>query len=395
MNNTKFMTKVFSDATPEEFKQEVINKVEEAKSEGSSTLEEGEDVLEFAALDESTVIVEDKSTGEVTKIMDNPEDEDDLELEGVIVDEKEFSSNEAPDSLPDVDTKVPEGVDGDHVTDSVPSVESPVSEGIDGKHESGTLPEVEVSINEGIEDAEKAGMKTYSVGKVRLKNFSDPAKAARMLRSIRKAFSDDPMTEAEALDELKEEKEVDPVPTSTVVENVVENEAKTESDAGDGADELQKDLKELGKKVEELKETHDKELAEEAKTMTEDILSRAEALEDKGEEFEAVRDMCDNYSKCYSEILDEVAVTAAEEGKEVEGEVKVEDKESSSSETEVTEDQPKVTAEATPIEVLLGGSASEDVDIEPRIDPNEAEEGEKVFSTTGGRGSAGIYFEPF
>jgi len=77
------MSKLFSDSTPEEFKNEVTNKIEEAKVNGTSELKDEENDLLFADLGDS-VIAEDKlNEDEVTRFSDNPDDENDIMMEAV------------------------------------------------------------------------------------------------------------------------------------------------------------------------------------------------------------------------------------------------------------------------------------------------------------------------
>jgi len=295
---TRFMSRMFSDDTPDYEKQEVIDKIEEAKENGSATLIDGENNLEFTAVDDSTVLVNDNDTGEVTKVTENPEDEDDLELEKVESksynrrssrrSRRYYSSNEYPDSLPDAEVEIPEGEDGDHIED--------------------TVPEIEVSVDTGITDPEKAGMKTYSLRRIRLKGISDPVQAARILKNVHRAFADS--------------------------------------------------------------------------SYVDDLMSPTDLRDNDEEEEMAADELVDSYSRSYSRTYSR---RFSDEPKD------------ESKDTEAKAEDKVDDAGATPIETLLGENEdSKDANIEPKINPNETEDDEKVFSTIrGGKSDASIYFEPF
>jgi hypothetical protein len=87
MKKTRLMSKLFSDSTPEEYKEVIAEKVDEAMTEGeaSYTDEDGEDLV-FQKVDDD-VMVADHTNGddevEITKVSTNPEDENDLVMEPV------------------------------------------------------------------------------------------------------------------------------------------------------------------------------------------------------------------------------------------------------------------------------------------------------------------------
>lgn len=508
MNQTKLMSKLFSDSTPTEFKEKIAEKIEEAKKNGSSELVEGDESLQFADLGDS-VIVEDQANGnEVTRISDNPEKEDDLVMEAVDMSEAPLTEEEKEqynegfkageqfeegkqDQLEksegfsektyaifkdkktgrvgvyldnpmnyDADTKIvkdefksreeAEKYLKDHEEEikkysddskTLPDAKVELQEGADGTHITGTIPEIEVKIEQGITDAEKAGVKNYSL---RLKNFSDPAMAARMASAIRKAFSSEEELAKEACDGAQVDKSIDDAlrtetksdadatdgkaedakaaeeekeakdktdesmgeeahDTAEAAEGKTEEFAdKTEQDKADesaGEDKSvdDKELKEiadkaneLAQKVEELKETRDKETAEEVKDMSEKLLERAETYAAKGHDMTEVKEKCTQFSGISNEILDKIqqGVGKDAEVKVDENEVKVTDADGTK-ETKVEADAedatPTVTVEGvepTPMKVLLtpAGADPDELDITPKVNPNDASTTGKVFS---------------
>jgi len=77
---TNLMDRIFSDSTPEEFKDKVSEKIDEAKANGSAELKEGDDHLSFAESN-GDVVIEDKAhDNEVTVAKD---DNGEYKLEGV------------------------------------------------------------------------------------------------------------------------------------------------------------------------------------------------------------------------------------------------------------------------------------------------------------------------
>lgn len=451
MNQTKLMSKLFSDSTPTEFKEKIAEKIEEAKKNGSSELVEGDESLQFADLGDS-VIVEDQANGnEVTRISDNPEKEDDLVMEAVDMseaplteEEKEqynegFKAGEQFEEGKQDQLEKSEGFSDDSKT--LPDAKVELQEGADGTHITGTIPEIEVKIEQGITDAEKAGVKNYSL---RLKNFSDPAMAARMASAIRKAFSSEEELAKEACDGAQVDKSIDDAlrtetksdadatdgkaedakaaeeekeakdktdesmgeeahDTAEAAEGKTEEFAdKTEQDKADesaGEDKSvdDKELKEivdkaneLAQKVEELKETRDKETAEEVKDMSEKLLERAETYAAKGHDMTEVKEKCTQFSGISNEILDKIqqGVGKDAEVKVDENEVKVTDADGTK-ETKVEADAedatPTVTVEGvepTPMKVLLtpAGADPDELDITPKVNPNDASTTGKVFS---------------
>lgn len=129
---TELMDKIFSDSTSDEFKNQVSDKIEEAKANGSAELKDGDNHLSFAEAD-GEVLIEDKKNGnEVTKAIDSP---DGTHLEAVVDDTKVKSATQ-------------------------PNVEVPGNQ--DNKKNilpaGSTENDVNVTIETGITDPEKAGV---------------------------------------------------------------------------------------------------------------------------------------------------------------------------------------------------------------------------------------------
>jgi len=83
MKKTRFMSKLFSDA---DYQEKINAKIDEAKANGSASLEEDGENLQFADV-EGDIIVEDKTDGmsEVTRISPNPDDDNDFIVTAVDV----------------------------------------------------------------------------------------------------------------------------------------------------------------------------------------------------------------------------------------------------------------------------------------------------------------------
>lgn len=77
---TNLMDRIFSDSTPEEFKDKVSEKIDEAKANGSAELKDGDTHLSFAESNGDVVIEDKKNDNEVTIAK---EDNGEYKLEGV------------------------------------------------------------------------------------------------------------------------------------------------------------------------------------------------------------------------------------------------------------------------------------------------------------------------
>lgn len=134
---TELMDKLFSDQTPEEFKDKVSEKISEAKNTGSAELQDGKENLKFTSK-EGNVEIEDKNTGETTVASESPDGGVDLKPK----------TEKMSATQPDVIVTKPEGEDGEHLP------------------EGSTENDVKVTIEQGIVDPKAAGLgagKCYSL----------------------------------------------------------------------------------------------------------------------------------------------------------------------------------------------------------------------------------------
>lgn len=102
---TNLMDRIFSDSTPEEFKDKVSEKIDEAKANGSAELKEGDDHLSFAESNGDVVIEDKKHDNEVTVAK---EDNGEYKLEGVPTTKTESATEpDAKAEIPSGETKKP------------------------------------------------------------------------------------------------------------------------------------------------------------------------------------------------------------------------------------------------------------------------------------------------
>lgn len=242
MNRTKLMNKLFSDSTPEEFKESIADKIEEALATGSSELTDGEQSYTFTD-DGDAVTVKDEVTEEVTKFTENPENPEDIQMEAV------------EEETPKVDE---------------PKEETPTKD-----------EEVEVTIT---------GDKTYSI---KLKNFSDASKMAGVITAVRKSFSEG--TEVDPEEEGKEEPKEEPKEDTQVKSDTTPEAEKAITDA----------VEKLEKTVAELKETKDKATAEEVKTECDKVMTEIESLENEEKTFSDLKNRVKLASEETAKVLDE------------------------------------------------------------------------------------------
>lgn len=341
MKRTNLMSKLFSDDTPDEFKKKVSDKIQEAKETGSAELiEEGEE-LQFASVEDS-VIIEDKVADEVTKVEDNPEDENDLLLEKVDIEEDEDDEDDEKD-----------------FSDSLEDVEVEKVSGKDGTAISNTVPEVEITITEGVDDKERSGTGTGRNFSIKLRNYS--AKETQEIISGLRKFADTPKEEEKDLkstdaEKTEEVKKIEKTEVSEKPEEVKEIEkTKVESES----EEIEAEAKELKNEVAELVETEDKESAEKIKEKCDKLYSKIEDLESKGEDFKELKEKLAKYSKLSATILDKAFDDASTE--------------------ETKKEEAEETEELTPMAKLL--DKKEDEEFQGiKVDPNESS-AEKVFSS--------------
>lgn len=130
---TELMDKIFSDSTPEEFKEKVSEKIDEAKDKGTAELKTADDHLSFAEVDGDVVIEDKKNGNEVTVAKEDGTGE--TKLEPVVEATKKHSA-----SQPDVVAPATKGVDGEKLTGTLKDAEVPRVEGVDGKSFSLVIP---------------------------------------------------------------------------------------------------------------------------------------------------------------------------------------------------------------------------------------------------------------
>lgn len=97
---TNLMDRIFSDSTPEEFKDKVSEKIDEAKANGSAELKDGDTHLSFAESNGDVVIEDKKNDNEVTIAK---EDNGEYKLEGVPTTKTQSATE------PDVKPVIPAG----------------------------------------------------------------------------------------------------------------------------------------------------------------------------------------------------------------------------------------------------------------------------------------------
>lgn len=320
--NMKFnnlITRMFSDP---EFEQKVNEKVDEAKENGSATLEEDGEKLQFADAGNGEVIVEDKNNDEATVISDTEDGEREIhELPS------EDTKTES-DTQPDVKTEVVEGKDGDHVTD--------------------TVPEIKVEVSTGVNDSEKAGLKAYSL----VFSNVDATKAAKYTKAFSDAIESILVTDevgdiAEHQKDTEEAMKEQGERAGKLADTPCPEKTFTDEDV-DEATEIINDAKQLQNDVDEVKESKDAEKIESCKKMSKSILSRANKLFSKGHDVSSLMSQV----LTFSEELDALQETKPEEVKSETEEVTAAEKVESpkAKETPVEEDRKADMDEATKAE---------------------------------------------
>lgn len=173
------MSKLFSADTPEEYKEKVFEAIDEAKENGSATLETDGDLLQFADVD-GDIIIEDQTDdiNEVTRASENAEDPNDVILSAVEIPE-EGEPSEEPTEAPTEETKVESNNLDDFKVDRIEGKNGKDAEnlqsititripGKDGDADD-IVEDLEITVDEGINDESKSGTDTYSL---KFKNYS-------------------------------------------------------------------------------------------------------------------------------------------------------------------------------------------------------------------------------
>lgn len=337
MNKTKLMERLFSKDL--DFTNKFLKAFSEAEESGISELKDETGDIQLAKLDDETFIAEDQANdNEVTEFTKNPEDENDYMLRKVDIDEtdetedidgedetedlknvedqeksEESSQSEYSETLDDHSSPVLEGKDGDHLSKTVPDVNTSVLEGKDGNHITETIPEVEIDAHQGIVNEEKAGLKSFSI---KLSGFKSAYQLTRVYSALSSVFSeiysDEEVMSPNGItgigtsgDEGPTSPE-DSVDTSDDLseESNDEGKEKFESDTEvpdeDSLNEIKDKANELVKKVEELEETKDPKLAEEVKSLSDELTNDLDEISDH--DVDDVKELCDKAEKMYSSI---------------------------------------------------------------------------------------------
>lgn len=298
------MSKLFSDA---DYQEKINAKIDEAHENGSASLEEDGENLQFADV-EGDIIVEDKTDGmsEVTRISPNPDDDNDFIVTAVDV-PAEFS-----DENPEVTTE--ENVEEKVVTesDNLASIEISRIPGPDGDADD-IVDDLEIEVETGINDEEKSGTNTYSL---KFKNYSK--KRAQMFAKIFSHCADcfDEVVKSANVDEDVQVKFEDG--KMKVMSVTFGTPARTFSEPEDAPDDQPNtDLTEIIDSANKLAEMADtgitKENADEVKTLAEEIINKAEAAENDEVSLMCIKSMCGKFSEEAAAVADAADETAEDE----------------------------------------------------------------------------------
>jgi hypothetical protein len=419
------MSKLFSAETPEEYKEKIQSKMDEAHENGCATLDEDGEKLQFADVD-GDIIVEDQTDGmnEVTRISQNPENENDFIMSEVeIPAETSEEVTEETVTEPVVEETVTE-------SDNLESIEIKRIPGPDGAKADDIVEDLDIEVKTGIENEEKSGTDTYSF---KFKNFSQ--KKAQIIAKIFAHCADciDDVVKSANVDEDVQVKFDDgqmkimsvtfgkPVRTFSMPEEETAEEKTADlTEVIDAANKLV-DLAEGG---------ITKENADEVKTLAEEVIGKAEAVENDEVSLKSIKSMCSKFSEEAAAVADaeEVVETPTEEtvvetpadetpaeettveetvtesnanpqvkqceetGKwyiEEDPEKKLYDTQEEANEVAARMfSDPKVTVtiedlEPASVSELLGGpKAEEETELEPAVDPNEGLTNGRHFSMT-------------
>jgi hypothetical protein len=347
---TKLMNKLFSSETPQEFKDDVAEKVEEAKKDGKSELktEEG-DTLKFAAEGEDVIV---KDGNEETKISENPEDKDDLVMtpvdaaeeakiepkdEEVTVDVnpdksfsikfRNFSSSRIADVTREISKVMSEGEaeekaedkDVTEVVDQANDLVKKVDE-LKGSGDVEVAKEVKAEAEELIDKAEDLEGKGHDMTELK----SECATYSRISsKIIDKYYAENPEDEEWCVvgkmgdshmtvkhkDWLTPERRKEGYKTFEMgkkkdCESYLErNKEFSDESEDEEVKGVVSEANDLAEKAEKLKDTEDVDTAEEVKEESERLLDKAESLEGKGHDVTELKSQCVTYSRMSSKII--------------------------------------------------------------------------------------------
>lgn len=265
--NTKLMTKLFSSDGNEELKAAVNQKLDEAKEKGSASLEMDDEQLEFASVGDS-IIIEDKTNGEITEATVS---DDDVDMTAIKCE-----------------------------SETQPDVTTPVTPGKDGAHAEGTQPDASVDNTEGISNREKAGHKTFSL---KFSSKSKPDYIASVVRSFSEAGLEPDVEIVEEVDEEPVAKSPEAVRENQEPEISEEKKAKVE-DVTKRATKLKSDAT-------QLMDSKDVELAKQVKADADQLICDCDEIEDVADTTEVKA-----YSRIFSEVAEKVIKDAEKDPKD-------------------------------------------------------------------------------
>jgi len=262
---TRLMSKLFSDSTPDEYKEMVAEAAESAKEDGNSKVvdeESGEELLLSAV--EDGVIIEDKYNDGVEKtlVTSNPDDENDLVLTAV--------EEQTPDGAT-VEGTVSEETKTESEDQNLKSVEISVLPGKGDEPEADLVDDLNIVVNEEVEGTQRYSMrfKNFSEKKAKMiaKLFSESCKAIESLcncdvdEDVQVKFEGDKMkifsvTIGKAAKTFSETTEETKDPEEPTTEPTTEPETKTEPEPEPKTEPETKTESETEDKIKLCPETH-------------------------------------------------------------------------------------------------------------------------------------------
>lgn len=257
---TKLMSRLFSETTPNEFKEDILNKIDEAKESGESSYSTEEDDIDFKVNEDGSVDMIDNINDEVTNVTENPEDESDLILT-------------ASETLPDRKVERVEGIDGEKLEGSVPNVQ--------------------VDIEPAITDEGKAGIKNFSIKFFGTSKFSD---AYKMSKAIIKAFSECPIAATE--ENLRK------AATEALEDTDPYKDNKAFAEAEELANTISENANQLAQAVDDLEGTGDVELAKNIKAMCDKLLSDLDRVDSDMIDTEEVKSQCKKFAEKAESVIE-------------------------------------------------------------------------------------------
>lgn len=257
---TKLMSKLFSDSTPNEFKDAILNKFDEAKETGASSYSDEDEDLEFNLAEDGSVDIIDNVNNETTNAKLNPDDPSDINLT-------------ASETQPDVVVPRAKGIDGEHIENSVPTVV--------------------VDIDPSITDEGKAGIKNFSLKFYGNISFSNIYKANK---AVLRAFSECPIEATKgSLQKAADDALANTKPT---------NEDKQFAEVEDKLSLIADNASEIAKAVDDMEDNP--ELAKSVKEMCDKLMSDINEFESDNEgiaDLKEVKSQCKKFADKADEVI--------------------------------------------------------------------------------------------